>query len=285
MDANNHSTYPNAKKKVAVVVPMSNRATLMPDEEVSYRHLVHFLGRYDKYMVVPESLSIKFPDFGVEQFDDSFFGSAAANTRLMLSKQFYERFREYEYILIYHLDALVFSDQLEQWCETDLDYIGAPWLESENTPWVKTPGVGNGGFSLRKTESCLQVLNSIRYTIDPAIYWQRYCSSRSKPVQLLNFPRKYLKRLRRFNNIQREIAGFRDNEDKFWGWRASHYLPEFKIAHVNTALRFGFEVDPALCFEKTGHTLPFGCHAWPKYDRGFWEPYLLKEPIDAVLVG
>jgi hypothetical protein len=24
------------------------------------------------------------------------------------------------------------------------------------------------------------------------------------------------------------------------------------------------------------HRLPFGCHAWPRYDRMFWEPYLVK---------
>ena len=265
------------KKKVAVVVPLSNRAELLPEEEISYRHLVHFLGRYDKYMVAPHGLSINFPEFGIERFDDSFFGSAAANTRLMLSRPFYERFLDYEYILIYHLDALVFSDQLEQWCDAGWDYIGPPWLISGDTPWVKEPGVGNGGLSLRKTASCLKALNSKRYAIDPDTYWQKYCASRSKLVQALNFPRKHLKRLRMFNNVQREIANFKDNEDKFWGFRSLNYYPEFKLADINTALRFAFEADPALCYEKANHTLPFGCHAWPKYDRGFWEPHLTKE--------
>jgi hypothetical protein len=221
-------------------------------------------------------LSIKLPELAVERFDDRFFGSVAANTQLMLSKQFYERFLKYEYILIYHFDALVFSDALEQWCERDYDYIGPPWLPSEDTPWVKTAGVGNGGFSLRKTAVCLKVLNSQRYTIEPDEYWQKYCASRSRLVQLLNFPRKQLKRWHIFNNVQREIASFRDNEDKFWGLRASNYLPEFKIADVDTALRFAFESEPARSFERTNHTLPFGCHAWPKYDRAFWKPYLLS---------
>jgi hypothetical protein len=34
-------------------------------------------------------------------------------------------------------------------------------------------------------------------------------------------------------------------------------------------------VAPRLCFELNGRKLPFGCHAWQRYDRGFWEPYLL----------
>ncbi len=263
------------KKKVAIVVPMSNRAELTPDEEISYQHLVHFLNRYDKYMVIPQSLSVNFPDFDIERFDDGFFGSAAAYTRLMLSKQFYERFQEYEYILIYHLDALVFSDHLEQWCEMDLDYIGPPWLESEDTPWVKTPGVGNGGFSLRKVASFLKVLNSRRYAIHPNEYWEKYCASRPKFLQYVNLPRKYLKYLRMFNNIDREIAQFKNNEDLFWARRADHYYPEFKIADVNTALRFAFEAEPSRSFERNHYKLPFGCHAWPKYDRAFWKPYLL----------
>lgn len=272
----NKSIGKNIKNKVAIVVPMSNRAELTPDEEISYRHLVHYLGRYGKYLVVPQSLSIELPGFNIARFDNRFFGSVSANTQLMLSRQFYERFLKYEYILIYHFDALVFSDDLEQWCELDYDYIGPPWLPSDDTPWVNTPGVGNGGFSLRKTSGCLKVLNSKRYTIDPDEYWLKYCASRSRPVQLLNFPRKYLKRFRIFNNIQREIAGFRDNEDKFWGFRALNYFPEFKIADVDTALRFAFESEPACSFVRANYTLPFGCHAWPKYDRAFWEPYLLQ---------
>ncbi|MCP4418704.1 MAG: hypothetical protein GY805_18960 [Chloroflexi bacterium] len=265
----------NIKCKVAIVTPMSNRAKLTPDEEISRRHLVHYLGRYDKYLVVPQSLSINMPSFGIERFDERFFGSVAANTQLMLSRQFYERFSQYEYILIYHFDALVFSDDLEQWCERGYDYIGPPWLLSGDTPWVKKPGVGNGGFSLRKISSCLKALNSNRYAIDPDEYWQTYCASRSPLVQTLNFPRKHLKRLKVFNNIQREIANFKDNEDKFWGFRALNYFPEFKIADVDAALRFAFESDPARSFEKMNYSLPFGCHAWPKYDRAFWEPYLL----------
>lgn len=37
---------------VAVVVPAYNRAHFTRDEEVSFRHLEHVLGRYDKFLVV-----------------------------------------------------------------------------------------------------------------------------------------------------------------------------------------------------------------------------------------
>ena len=271
---------PNGRQpqyKVAVVVPMSNRADLYPDEEISLRHLTHYLGRYPNYLVVPDGLSIDRPGFQLARFGSEYFGSAAANTRLMLSTHFYERFQQYEYILIYHLDALVFSDRLEEWCDKGYDYIGPPWQITEDTPWVKTPGVGNGGFCLRKVSSCLKVLNSTRYTIEPEHYWEKYRAAHSPVEQIINFPRKYLKRLKMFNNIDREIVKFSKNEDLFWGNRARHYYPDFKIAPIEVALQFAFEGAPRDCYEQNENSLPFGCHAWPKYDRSFWEPYLLQD--------
>src|SRR4051794_6996509 len=113
-------------KTVAVVIPLSNRAELTPDEKISFRHLVHFLGKYDKFLVVPQTLQVDYPGFKIKRFPNKFFGSVVAHTRLMMSPEFYRSFQEYKYILIYHLDALVFSDQLMEWCERDLDYVGAP---------------------------------------------------------------------------------------------------------------------------------------------------------------
>ena len=68
---------------------------------------------------------------------------------------------------MYHLDALVFSDQLAEWCDTDLDYIGPPWINCEDSPWVTRPRVGNGGFALMKVASFLEVFRSRRLSEDP----------------------------------------------------------------------------------------------------------------------
>jgi hypothetical protein len=66
------------------------------------------------------------------------------------------------------------------------------------------------------------------------------------------------------------------NCDYFWSDEAVKYWPDFKIASVETGLKFAFEVAPRWCFERNGGRLPFGCHAWPRYDRAFWEPHLLR---------
>ena len=67
------------------------------------------------------------------------------------------------------------------------------------------------------------------------------------------------------------------SEDVFWSFEARHYDPDFRIATVEEALPFAFELSPRECFTMIGSRLPFGCHAWPRYDRAFWEPSLLTE--------
>jgi len=271
-----------SKKLVAVAVPLCNRKELTADEQISFRHLMQYLGRYDKFLVVPKSLDITVPGSRNKEFPDHFFGSVSAHNRLMLSPQFYECFTDYKYILIYHPDALVFSDQLLEWCENDLDYIGSPWVNCPDSPWVKVPRVGNGGFSLRKVDSFLRVLHSDRYAIDTDRYWREFCQGKPRYARYLNLPRKYLKRLRMFNGARWEAARWHSrpdgtrNEDHFWSDEAIKYDPEFKVAPFETGLRFSFEVAPRLCFEMNNRQLPFGCHAWQRYDRAFWEPYLLK---------
>jgi hypothetical protein len=266
---------------VAVVVPGYNRSEFTPDEEVSFRHLETFLSRYDKFLVVPRSLSIRRAGFELKRFDDSFFGSAIANTRLLLSRAFYESFADYRYILIYQLDALVFSDGLREWCDAGLDYIGAPWMTCEDSPWVSKPRVGNGGLSLRKVESFLKVLSSNRYWVDPETY-SRPLVAEPWHRPFLYLPKKWLKRINRFNSVTRELRQWHlrtdgtRNEDHFWADHAVRYSPDFQVASFEQGLRFAFEVAPRQCFELNGRQLPFGCHAWPRYDRNFWEPYLIK---------
>ncbi len=264
---------------VAVVVTLSHRTSYTADEDVSFRHVRHFLDRYDKYVLMPESHIATYPGFRPKRFPDRFFGSARAHGALLLSQEFYRAFLDYEYVLIHHLDALVFSDQLEQWCGAGYDYIGAPWLVSPQLPHIKESKVGIGGLSLRRVRSFLRVLNSRRYFVEPDEYWRQYCARTAPMTRLLNLPRKYLKRMLPFNDVRLHIRWVKrchTNEDRFYTEYARHYDPEFRIAPVEVGLRFAFEAEPKVCFERLGRQMPFGAHAWPKYDREFYEPWLLR---------
>jgi hypothetical protein len=263
-------------KRVAVTVPLAGHPQLTPDEEISLRHLRHYLGAYDRFVIAPASMDVPHDDFEVVRFGDEYFGSANAHTRLMMKPEYYEAFSDYEYILTYQLDALVLADELLDWCATGLDFVSAPNYGLSD----RLSFVCSGGFALRKVESFLGVLRSERYAVDPDEYWRRLSVGMSPLRRLANLPRRYLKRLHRYNGIGREIEWFlRDRvllEDEFFVRNAARFYPSFSIPPVETALRFAFDETPRIAFELAGERLPFGAHAWYKQDREFWEPYLLR---------
>jgi hypothetical protein len=268
-------------KLVAIVVPLSNRAGFTAEEIISLNHLERYLGHYDKYMVAPQSLDIKRQDFIIKKFNNRYFGSIKAHKNLVLSKDFYKAFDNYKFILIYHLDSLVFKDKLEYWCDMDFDYIGAPWVAHEEAPYYGMPEyedkVGNGGFALKKVESFLKIVTSKKLFVDPNDYWQKTYAPRKRAIRYLNFHKKILKHLHIFNGVRQEIQKLRHNsEELFLVQKAKHYYPDFRIAPLKIALSFAFESVPRHCYQLNNFMLPFGCHAWHKYDRDFWEPYLLK---------
>ena len=80
-------------------------------------------------MIGPQLPPDDFSDFARPPAPACDFVDRVAYNRLMMSEQFYRAFEGYEYILIYQLDCLVFSNALEEWCRKGYDYIGAPWFE------------------------------------------------------------------------------------------------------------------------------------------------------------
>lgn len=267
---------------VAVVVPMY-KAELDDDERISYRHLTEYLAEFDKFLVTPESLKVEVEGFEVKRFRDEFFHCTNTYSALLISPEFYQAFSHYEYILIYQLDSLVFSHNLLDWCARDFDYIGAPWFNEDGANFVEDSAVGNGGLSLRKIESFLKVLEAPGADVEMEKYRDAFYSAMPWYRKLFSLPykaRKWLsssaaKGQEKLNGTRQVPAGERLNEDCFWSFRARDYYPEFKIAPVREALGFAFELNPRRCFELNGNRLPFGCHAWSKYDREFWEPFLL----------
>jgi len=174
----------------------------------------------------------------------------------------------------------VFSDQLEHWCGRNCDFIGPPWVKHKDAPYYGMKSyenrVGNGGFSLRKGSSFLKVFDSTRKAIDPDEYWKQFYAHRPLRERIRHYPKKIVMGSRRFNNSRWEMDRWERNEELFIVNRASYYYPEFSIAPLEDALRFGFECVPRYCYELNDNRLPFGCHAWERYDREFWEPFLLK---------
>lgn len=264
------------KKEVAVVVPAPGQPDLSEDQEYSLAALRRHLSDYDTFLIIPEGSGRELPGMRSIGFPHKYFGSVAAHNRMLFTPHFYMRFRDYRYILLYHLDALALRDELKEWCMKGFDYIGAPWFPNEELPWVKEPHVGNGGFTLMNVEACIRVLRR-RYQEDPVAFWEQHLF---EPVK--RSARCFANKLKQgraglLAGSLETIAAYFDrftlndgNNDRFWSLEATKLDPSFRIPDWKTGLRFAFEADPQNCFELLGRKLPFGCHAWQRFDREFW---------------
>lgn len=268
---------------IAVVLPLY-RNYMSPDEVISYYHLKKYLSAYDLLIIKPESLEPSVPAQRKISFPDPFFRSVPDYSRLLLIPQFYEAFKEYDYILIYQLDCLVFSTELLRFCELGYDYIGSPLFHRyEVKPIVSR--VGNGGLSLRRVRGFLDVLHSTRYVNETIPFMRDFCTMPIPDLAEWPFYQRWLKKAQVLRAVRQGVAWYTDhytvNEDLFWSDRARLFYPGFKIAPLDVALKFAFDRHPQTCFELNAHQLPFGAHAWVRWGRSFWEPYLLNNPEES----
>jgi len=267
----------------SVVIPVY-RNSLKEDEIISLLSIRKSIPASTICFITPESLNIDniiHPEERHEKFCDECFEGIEGYNKLMTSSRFYERFEENEFILLCQLDCLVFRDELKHWASKGYDYIAAPWFKR----FVEDPSaglwrVGNGGFSLRKVASHLRVLK--QKVISGAIY-PRHGNSPWIPsvaASELGLYQKIVPWYRAWNpfstwtTVEQELRRYPRNEDLFWSLEAPKFDPCFKIAPATEALPFAFEMAPRWCFERNKKRLPFGCHAWGRYDRLFWEQIL-----------
>ena len=192
------------------------------------------------------------------------FESITSYNHLLLSVWFYELFNNYKYILIYQLDCFVFKDELTAWVNKGYSYIGAPWVNKQG----EIEGVGNGGFSLRNVNDSIRVLKS-RKKIHPfSIYLER-AKRIDKPLTFIRAIKNYLKSSSFRSAHKNELI----NEDKTFA-HATNRLYFFKASKGKEAVNFAFEKEPSKLFKFNSYELPFGCHAWWKYDLDFYKPFI-----------
>jgi Protein of unknown function (DUF5672) len=256
------------------------RSALTSDEEISLTSIRKHLSGYGICFVAPESLDLSLVLKAgelTERFPDEFFSGIEGYNRLLKSIGFYERFWESEFILIAQLDCLIFSSNLNEWMERGWDYLAAPWFKGFSED--HTAGlwrVGNGGLSLRRVDSYMRVLK--QSVVVGSIYprWG-HCAWRP-PLELMETGLyQKVSAFHRINpfaqqhSVGEELRKFPYNEDVFWAIEAPKFDPSFRVAPAEEAFSFAFEASPRWGYEKNGCQLPFGCHAWARYDRTFWK--------------
>lgn len=227
-----------------IVIPVY-RALNSPLEIVSLMQLKR-LSTHDVYLVAPRSLPIDsyrkvWPEIEVMFFDDHCFESIASYNKLMLSQGFYENFlSKYEWMLIHQLDAFLFKNNLNDFCQMPYDYFGAPWYPAQIIrPGIEWPYllkllgkkifVGNGGLSLRKIESVVELIKEKK--------------------SILN--------------------NWNGNEDGFFSYFGS-FGKTFKSCPVDVASKFSIECAPRYWLTENNGMLPMGCHAFNKIETSVY---------------
>lgn len=256
--------------EAAVVIPIY-QSKLSAAEIFSVQNAVAVLTRHDIFLIGPEhlrgfldSLAIRFDKpLKVRTFPDRYFVSIAGYNKLMMSIRLYEAFIQYQYILIAQTDSLVFRDELNLWIKSGYSYIGAPWFEGYTQPTqpLQLTSVGNGGFSLRSVPDFLRVLRH------PRIF---------KNVLMQDWPGNWLSNVYRFVtdyfsfSYKNRQINVKVNEDLFWGLFVTAQCTFFKVPPVDEARSFAFEAYPEHLYQLNHEKLPFGCHAWLRYQPDFW---------------
>lgn len=262
---------------VCVAIPVY-RAALSENERISLRRCIQVLEKHPIVLVKPaaldlSSLDAEFPCLRTEPFADHYFEGVRGYNSLMLSPEFYRRFAAFDYVLIHQLDAFIFRDELLDWSLRGYDYIGAPWITHKALSsragecglkfkrWLyervdrRRPDtavyphykrllfrVGNGGLSLRRISAFLRVLEQFKAKAENA--------ARSDPFL---------------------------NEDQFFSIEVNHGRENLFVPDYRTASRFAVELCPRLSVERLNRgELPFGCHAWDKYETAFWFKHFSK---------
>lgn len=218
--------------KIAVVIP-SYKSKLSTNETISLEQCRKIFKLYDIYFLLPNGVDAVYSDDEKKVYvDEIHLSSRKKYSDYVLSEEFYNLFSDYDYILIYQLDAFVFEDKLDYFCSLEYDYIGAEWLyglechANNQSLWY----FGNGGFSLRKVSSFLKWIRNNRNIVE------------------------YGKML-----LPEDLV------------IAIYGKDDLSIAGREVAMDFAYDMHPEECYIMNDNKLPFGCHAWDRFDNAFWK--------------
>jgi hypothetical protein len=232
-------------QQVAIVIPIY-QTRLTENEQSSLRQCQRVLGKYPIVIIAPNELNTDFiadyiVSYTVIRFPDSYFLSPKTYNQLLVSEEFYLEFLAFEFILIYQLDAYVFDDQLTYWCKKGYDYIGAPKLRKKHVTGIgsifQEPVLMNGGLSLRKVKPILRYIRYYGYFFNE---WKANEDAMFSFAQRRTYPFRWL----------------------------------LKLPNWKEALAFSVEKNPQIGIKILGGAMPFGCHAWEKYNPKFWKSFI-----------
>jgi hypothetical protein len=271
------------RNRPVVVVPV-HRARPSPSEIVSLRHCGKVLGNRDIVILAPRQLDLGayrelLPDVDDLRVESRWMSGIDAYNRMMISPLVFTILGGYTHMILHEPDAIVLRDEIDYWCSQPFDYIGAPWFEGWAEPAADAPviGVGNLGLSFHRLAASRRVTAS----------WLRWHPYKAVVKDLIQGFRGDKARLRlgliglgSGGRLRGAYKLFGGHCDAFWSFIVPDADPTFRIPPADIAVQFAWEVLPSRCMEMCRGSLPFGIHAWFKYDFGFLMPHLLSAGVD-----
>ena len=251
--------------RCAVVLPWWPHR-VSDEERMSLESIACFAGALEIIVVAPQASCLPpvVHPCRVEVFNKAFFVDAWAYSSLLMTTQFYERLACYEQIVVVQSDVLLLRHLAPLvGSRYPWSYVGAPWITQDPSGALCFMGVGNGGFSLRRTQDFIDVL---REPFFPS--WPQF-TSRSRGLALwavlscCSMARVTGERMAHLL-LHRGI-----HEDVFWSKVAPCLSPRFTIAPINDALTFSYETFPRFVHAANHGQIPYGVHGWWRHDADF----------------
>jgi len=146
--------YNEKNKRCIITVPVYKENPNV-FEIASIKQCVKVLGdKFEILLFCPDELNLSKYEaecnnysFSILRCDKRYFASQKSYSDLCETWQFYDLLSDYEYMIIYQLDAWIFEDKVEYFMNMGYDYIGGVHLVSFTGGRGEN---GNGGFCLRK---------------------------------------------------------------------------------------------------------------------------------------
>lgn len=230
----------NKKNEVIIVIPYHHH-DLSEKEIISLRQVQKTLRKYDLCLAAPWRL---LPFLKKEEYRVEYFEDIFFESTAMYN----ELMLTDEFYRRFMKYRYILLYQLDAFVFCDrLDYFCSLNYDYIGSPWIY-PGTGIVGDVLQKV-----------YVGNGGLSLRNVSSC----IKLLH-------------DRKRDLENFSCNEDFFFSIAGG----DFKVAPLSIALAFSFETHVRKCFEMNDKRLPFGCHAWERYDYLFWKPYIEEQGYD-----
>ena len=108
--------------KIIIIIPVYKKL-LTEDEILSLKQCFKVLSKYEIRLACPDNLDVSEYNkiigktIKTERFAPCLFEGIKGYNELTTNCEFYNRFHDFDFMLIYQLDAWVFYDKLTEWCE------------------------------------------------------------------------------------------------------------------------------------------------------------------------